>query len=121
MDLGHPARISWQTSSSAETSICMLASRRTVMTASPAYDIGSHHYRRSRHHTIHTYDASLRISKITDALSGVTRFTYDAANDRISVTNAQGETTTFAYDARAISPALLIHSRTRFSSPTTAG
>ncbi len=51
-------------------------------------------------HTVHTYDASLRIAKVTDALSGTTRFTYDASNDRTSITNPNGETTNFSYDSR---------------------
>lgn len=49
--------------------------------------------------TIHSYDASLRIIKISDAVGGATSFTYDANNDRTSVTNQNGKTTNFSYDS----------------------
>lgn len=50
--------------------------------------------------TIHSYDSSLRIMKITDAAAGITSFTYDASNNRQTVTNENGKTTSFSYDTQ---------------------
>lgn len=50
-------------------------------------------------HTMHSYDSSLRIVKITDATGGMTSFTYDANNDRTSVTNQNGKITNLFYDS----------------------
>jgi len=48
--------------------------------------------------TVHSYDASLRITTITDPLGGVVGYAYDANNERTSITNQNAKATTFAYD-----------------------
>jgi RHS repeat-associated protein len=49
-------------------------------------------------HTVHSYDALMRIINITDALGGMVTYTYDSNNDRTSTTNQRGKTTNFSYD-----------------------
>ena len=48
---------------------------------------------------VYTYDNSLRIVQVADALNGTIGYGYDANNNRTSVTNQNGKTTTFTYDA----------------------
>lgn len=48
---------------------------------------------------VHTYDSSLRITKIANALGGNVSYSYDANNDRTSVTNQDGKMTLFTYDS----------------------
>lgn len=48
---------------------------------------------------IDTYDSELRLSQVTDALSGNISYTYDANNDTVSTSDQNGNTTTFTYDS----------------------
>ena len=48
--------------------------------------------------TVHTYDGSLRIIGILDALGHTTSYAYDSNNNRTSVANQNGKTTAFTYD-----------------------
>lgn len=49
--------------------------------------------------TVHTYDSSMRIVGILDALGHTTSYSYDSNNNRTSATNQNGNTSTFTYDA----------------------
>ena len=45
------------------------------------------------------FDELGRVTRITDALNGVTRFSYDLAGNRLSITDADNRTWRFGYDS----------------------
>lgn len=49
-------------------------------------------------HAVHTYDSTLRVTQLADAVGGTVSYAYDANNDRTSVTNQNGKTNIFTYD-----------------------